>query len=323
MNVVVPPPLPFKDRRPWLVAFGVAEILIGCLVLLLMALAIFATRSLPVNPATPAGGKGILVVGVVFYAVIALLFVSIGIGSIQARRWARIAMLIVGWAWLTMGVLTTAIMALVMPMILSNAEQQSGRPMPPGTDMMVRIVMFSMIGVFAILLPLVFVLFYSGKNVKATCESSTSSSTATKPVPVLIASGYFALGVLGYLFVLARPAFPVLGVVMSGWAAILAALLMEALTIWLAWNLYRQRNLAWKVAVGWVVFGWASTLATIARFGLTGMYRAMGYADAELVHIISFVKYGIYGGFLLSAVFLAFLVAVRKHFRASGAVVVG
>jgi len=89
---------------------------------------------------------------------------------------------------------------------------------------------------------------------------------------------------------------------------------MEALTLWLAWNLYQQRALAWKVAVGWVVFGWLSVWATVARYGFAGMYRVMGYSEAELTPILPFVKYGIGFGALFAVAFLVFLLATRKHF---------
>ena len=42
-SAVLPPaaPPPFKDRRGWLTAVGIAEILIGCLIVLFMCFAIF------------------------------------------------------------------------------------------------------------------------------------------------------------------------------------------------------------------------------------------------------------------------------------------
>src|SRR5690349_16073320 len=112
-----PPPAPFKNRRGWLMAFGIAEILIGCLVLMGIAFTILAWRHLPQNPAAPAPDPRALAIGAAFYAALAVVFVIIGIGSIQARRWARIAMVILGWAWLAIGVLTMVVMAVFLPMI--------------------------------------------------------------------------------------------------------------------------------------------------------------------------------------------------------------
>src|SRR4051812_18031648 len=206
-SAVVPPPAPppFKNRRGWLTAFGIAEILIGCLVLMFIAFAAIGMRSVPKTAATPPPDPRALVIGAIFYAIIAVIFVSIGIGSIQARRWARMAMLILGWIWLGIGVLTTALMAVLLPMILSNAQQQSTTPMPAGFNKIFSIAMLVVLALFFILLPLVFVLFYGSKNVKLTCETASAPTGPTKPVAVWIATIWFAFGTVGYLFVLARP----------------------------------------------------------------------------------------------------------------------
>ena len=72
--------------------------------------------------------------------------------------------------------------------------------------------------------------------------------------------------------------------------------------------------LAWKVAIGWLIFGWVSMFATVARFGFYGMYRSMGYSDAELVQILPFTKAALGFGAVLAAAFLVFLIVKRKHF---------
>jgi len=310
-----PPPVPFKSRRGWLIAFGVAEILFGCMIVLFMAFAIFAMRHVPANASAPAPDARAIALMAVFYVVIAFAFVIIGIGSIQARRWARMAMLVVGWVWLAFGFIATVGMVLLMPMIMANAQQQATTPMPASFERIFRVAMAVFMGLFFILLPLVFVLFYGSKNVRLTCENASGlSPTATKPVAVWVATAWFALGALGYVFVFLRPALPLVGVMLRGWSAVVAGVAMEALTIWLAWNLYRQRALAWKVAIGWLIFGCVSLGVTVVRFGFDGMYRVMGYSDAELAQILPFTKYGIGIGVVFAVGFLIFLLATRKHF---------
>lgn len=313
-SAVIPPPPPpsFKNRRGWLIAFGIAEILIGCLLVLMIAFTVVTMRHVPPNPASPPPDARALAVMAAFYSVIALAFVIIGIGSIHARRWARVAMLIVAWIWLGIGVLTAIVMGFMLPTIMSNAEKQATAPMPAGANTIVGV--FVMIGLFFIVLPLIFVLFYSGKNVRLTCENASPDAAPHKPVPVWIASGWFALGALGYLFILIKPGFPLLGLMLIGWQAIAAAAVMEVFMIWLAWNLYQQRRVAWNVAIAVLLFGWISTLITVARMGFLGMYRAMGYTEAELAQMLPFAKYGIIGGAVLGVGFLIFLVVTRKHF---------
>ena len=316
-SAVLPPaaPPPFKNRRGWLTAFGIAEILIGCVIVLFLGLAVFAMRQVPANASAPAPDARAIAMMAVFYVVLAFAFVIIGIGSIQARRWARVAMLIVGWTWLIIGIISTVALALLLPMIMSNAQQQATTPMPAGFDTIFRVVMMVFLGLFFILLPLVFVLFYSSKNVRLTCESASGApSTRTKPVAVWVATIWFALGGVGYIFVFLRPVFPLMGVVLRGWSAVVTAIAIEIFHIWLSWNLYRQRALAWKVAIGWLIFGWISLLVTETRFGLEGMYRVMGYSDAEIALILRFAKYGLGIGAVGAVAFLIFLLATRKHF---------
>lgn len=313
MSVTALTPPPFKNQRGWLIAFGIAEILIGCLILLVMGIVAFSLHHLPANAKNPPDPRA-MAMGAVMYGVIALVFVSIGIGNVQARRWARIAMQIVSWAWLVMGVLATAVLAVVVPKVMSTTPEQSAVANTGGAQRMGEIFLFSFFGVFFIVLPLIFVLFYSGRNVKATCELGAQSTAPSKPVPVLILSGWFALGAFGYLFIFVRPALPLLGLVVTGLPAFAAAAAMEAVTIWLAWNLYQQKPVAWKVAVGWLIFGWVSTLATIGRFGFAGMYRAMGYAELDIEKIESFTKFGVYSGFAVAVVFFVFLIATRKYY---------
>ena len=319
--VVIAPP-PFKDRRSWLIVFGVFEILIGCLLLAMIALAVVGMRLSSKVPSAPPPNPGAIATMAAFYAALAVVFVTVGIGSIQARRWARIAMLIISWCWLAFGVLGTAMMALVMPMILENVKQQSQTPMPPGFEVGMRVAMLLFMGIFLVVLPLVFVVFYSGKNVKATFNAASSKidGTPRKPVPVIIVVVWFALGAFTTLAVLQHPAFPFLGFIVVGWKAFLVTGLSSVISIWLAWNLYQQRRIAWQAAVAWIIFNWVSMLITLSRYGLLEMYRRMGYSEIELSRMVPFVTYAVYFGWALGIAFFVFLIMIRKYFQDSASV---
>lgn len=316
----LPPSPPFKNRRGWIIAFGVAEILIGCLVLLLMGLAAVGLRMARVTTQQPAMDTRFLVLALVFYGAIAAFFVAVGIGNTQVRRWARLVMLVISWAWLAMGVVVTAVMAFVLPMIMKSAQQNATQPMPQGFDTLFRVFMFSILGLFFIALPLMFVVFYSGKNVKATYETAAGAMAAPgtlprKPVSVLFAAGWFGFSVLGYLFVLVNPVFPLFGVVLRGWQAIVAVVILEAVAVWLSVNIYRQRLLAWKIAIPMVAFGWVSFLVTLARMGMGGMYRAMGYSEAQLTQFVPMMNYMLGFSAVLAVAFMVMLIVTRKHYR--------
>jgi hypothetical protein len=319
---VVPPP-PYKNRRGWLVAFGVFEILIGCVLLALIAISMYGLRRVPENPAAPVSVAATMAMVAVMYGAMAVLFVSVGIGSIQAKRWARITMLVVGWCWLAIGVMTTAMMALMLPMIMENAKQQAKSPMPAGFDTGFRVGMLVVLGAFFVVLPLIFVLFYSGKNVKATVNAASNmgATELRKPVSVIVVAAWFALAAVSCIGLVFMPmGFPLFGMVLTGMAARAYVLVMVVVSAWLAWNLYHQRALAWRVAIGWLVIGLASMFVTQSRLGVVEMYRRMGYSELEIGRMMPLVTYGLYGGVIFGVAFLVFLIAIRRQFNDPSAV---
>lgn len=316
-NAALVPPPPYKNRRGWLIAFGVVEILIGCFFLLMIALVAFAVASGPQTEAGPMSPRAAMAMVATTYGIGAIIFVIIGIGSVQARRWARIATLVVSWCWLVFGILGTVMMAIVVPLILKQTTEQARTPLPPSFPTIVTAVIFGSMAIFFIALPLTFVLFYSGKNVKATFDNATGlpAPARVKPVSVIVAAVWFGFSALSCLAIFFVPAgYPLFGVVLKGWTGRIAIFVIAALCAWLAWNLYQQRALAWRVAIGWLIIGWASMLVTQLRLGLPEMYRQMGYTDPQLARITPFVGYSLYAGLAIGVAFLIFLVAIRKHF---------
>src|SRR5437899_7386808 len=95
----------YKDRRGWLIAFGVVEILIACFLAMMAAFMVFAISSLPRTPQQPPMPARTMIPGVVFYLALAAGFIALGIGSIRAREWARIAMIVVSSIWMAFGVI--------------------------------------------------------------------------------------------------------------------------------------------------------------------------------------------------------------------------
>lgn len=333
--IAPPPPLPYKDRSGWLLAFGIFEIMIGCVMLLMIAVTIFGMsqvgRVTPPPSVGPTPSPAMLITfAALFYGALAVLFVSVGIGSIQARNWARITMLIVSWCWLAQGVLGMGMIAVLLPTIMENARQQSRTPMPSSFDTIFRIAMFSIMGLFFVMLPLIIVLFYSGKNVKATCEARRAklhqlpSATPDKPArplkpAIIVTVIWFAFGTLTYTIMLFWvPVVPLFGFMLTGWGARAVIAVMAAVSGWLAWNLYRERLLAWRIAIGWLVLSWISALVTQWRIGFAEMYRAMGYGEAQMAQIMPFASFGMIFGLLFALAFFIFLIAIRKQFTDTG-----
>jgi len=86
----------FKDRKGWLIAFGIIQILMGSFFLLVIPLVLvgmFASSMSGRANAMPVNSH-MIALAVFFYLLLAAWFISMGIGSIKARRWARALVLI-------------------------------------------------------------------------------------------------------------------------------------------------------------------------------------------------------------------------------------
>src|SRR5947207_616788 len=111
----IPASVPYKNRRGWLIAFGIVQILIPCFFLLMTAIMAFGVASLPkTSPGSPALPTAMLYVVALVYLGVAALFIVTGIGSIRAKNWARITILILSWFWLVTGVFSVLILAVLL-----------------------------------------------------------------------------------------------------------------------------------------------------------------------------------------------------------------
>jgi len=280
----VAPPPPFKDRRPGLIVFGILQILFGCLVLLMIAGLLAGQAMVARSTGNPIDLRQMVYL-VVFYLALAVLFISVGIGSTLCRRWARALTLIVAWPWLATGFITLPIMAIVMPRVLA-ATQGQGPAIPPGILKMILVMQLLMIGVCFIVIPGVLVLFYSRRDVKATSESRDPVSrwTDTAPLPVLGVALILWAGALFFPFIgiAYRGAMPLFGTILSGLTGTLVALAAAALWFWMGLLWYRRKVIGWWVLLITIVVFGISNAITFARIDLADLFRQMGYPAGQI-----------------------------------------
>jgi hypothetical protein len=104
MNEPIPPITPvettaptYKDRSTGLMIFGILTLLLGGLCGLFILLMLAGQASLArMNPAQ--ANVAAILPAVAIYGVLAVALIWLGIGSIQARRWARALLLIFSWS---------------------------------------------------------------------------------------------------------------------------------------------------------------------------------------------------------------------------------
>lgn len=121
---------------------------------------------------------------VAFYGLAGAWFLIMGIGSIQARRWARALILVSAWPWLCWGVLKVLFM--IWTMVNSPVPMLANGRLDTFTIM--RIVAFGFAVFFRVILPAALIIFYRRPDVKATCERWNPQPCWTERVPLPVLS---------------------------------------------------------------------------------------------------------------------------------------
>jgi hypothetical protein len=328
MNEPPLPPMPpaapdFKDRCSGLKVFGILEILFGILAGLMVPLmrlgqvmaARFTQDAMPLRQ---------MMQGILVYAMIAVALIWVGIGSFQARRWARALSVIISWSWLLTGVVTLVSMIFFLPAILkASQQQQQGAAMPEAAQMIMWLVMLAVIGFFFMVVPTIFVCFFQSRHVRATCEvrDPVPRWTDACPLPVLALSLWLGFGAFALLLMplSANGVLPVFGQLISGPVGWLGCVALGGVLGYSAWALYRLRTSGWWSALGFLCFASASGFITFSRVDLIDMYRLMGYGERqiEMMSQYPFMRshWMAYLSLASAAVMLAYLLFVRRYFR--------
>jgi hypothetical protein len=277
----------FQDRKTGLMVFGIIEIILGALCALLLPCMVggmVMANAMAQRTGQPAPMQlRAMVPGAMLYALLAVFFITMGVGSIRARRWARALMLVVSSMWLVMGAGALLGMVFVMPHAFDKGAANGN--MPPAALAVVKVVMFLILTIIYLVVPGVFVLFYSRPHVKATCErlDPVVRWTDRCPLPVLALVLMFAysacwMPTMGlYHWVI-----PFFGRILSGPAGAGVVLAAAVVSAWLAWGMYRLKPAAWWAALLLMLVWAASAALTFTRVSLFDMYAQMNFPKEQL-----------------------------------------
>jgi hypothetical protein len=269
------------------------QILAGAICLLLVPLMILG-QTLSAKTGQGEISFRLMLPAILVYVILAAILISLGLGSVLARRWARALSLILGWSWLAIGLVAMIAYAIVFPQIFRGTSAGS-QPMPEAIKTVALVVTLVVLGFIYILVPGAMVLFYGSRHVKATCEGRDPVVrwTDTCPLPLLGVCLWLWFGAAMMLFM---PAFnsvvAFFGTLLSGWPSALLYLLLAAIWAYAARALYQRKVIGWWLVVIAMAVFMVSNLITFSRVDVTEMCRLMGYPEAQIAQLqqYSFLK---------------------------------
>lgn len=312
----------FKDRKTSLVVLGVIQIIIGSFCALMVPLMIMGMIALNMAGKDGVEGPkpGAMIIGFVFYALLAVWFIWMGIGSIKARRWARAIILITSWMWLICGLLGFIFILMVVPSIYDQMGQDER--LPEGVAVVMQIVMLVFMSVIYIIIPGLFVLCYKGKNVKATCEYRDPKVRWTDkcPLPVLGVSLVCAVWAVSIPLTVVnnRGTVPFFGVLLGGVTGAIVILALSLLLAYSAWSMYKLDINGWwcglLVNVGWSL----SSIITLSCVSMESYFEKTGVSEQQMESMknIGIIWKNVMapGMVFWLVVVLAYFIYIRKYF---------
>ena len=314
-------PPAYKDRRIGLIIFGITLMVFGALCLLFVPLAVFV--QVMTVKTTGQSNLRMILPSILVYAGMGVLFVTLGIGSIKSRRWARALTLVLCWAWLVTGAITIVMFVWIGPTVFHAVAEIEGDPLPPSALTVIILVGVCFFGVFFVLFPGLLILFYGSSNVKATVEAMDPRPRWTDacPLPVLgvsLLTGFAAMTLLT-MPVAYNGALPLFGAILSGFAGGIGWLVLAALLGYAAWSIYRLRVTGWWIMVAVLAVFTVSNVITFSRVDLMDLYRRMGYPEHQLE---LFEKMNIFSpgqivvwNVVCAISIVGYLIFIKKHFQ--------
>ncbi len=323
-------PKEFKDRKTLLIVFGIIQILLGLLLVLLSLVVFISTAFLASEAyqeqAAMYGGTfnpaAAITMAIVIYLAMAVWFIWMGIGSIMARRWARALSLMFSWLWLVVGVATCIFIAVMFP-TMNTFTPAAGHS--PAVATTVTLFGVALMGFVFIILPLAMILVYNRQDVKLTCEKRDKKECWTDRCPLPVLALCKALVLIGLSTVLSAVFYNwmhiMFGFVLTG---IWGALATLATLIFLGYScywLYRREMKGWWTALAYQVYITLSTAALFFTTSIDQMYKAMGFGETEIAMMSIYneqLPWLWLSGLLFLPLIIGYMIYIKRFFVKRG-----
>jgi hypothetical protein len=320
-----PVPAPYRDRSTLLVVFGIVQIILGLFFLMFIPFVLLgAVMSRKMGGGLPIGFN---LLNIATYGMIAMVLITLGVGSIRAQRWAHDLTLVISWIWLVSGVLGTGMLVFLLPSSLlagfrvAAAQNPQAGPLPAGVMAVILTIVIAFFAFFLVVLPIVFVAFYHREDVAETCRhrDPTPRWTERTPLPLLALSVLFTFGAVYYfLMAFAVPVYPFFGRYLTGLPAGLILVTVAMIEAVLAVLVFRRQIAGWWIALIALLFRCAAVAFTIGHSNLLDAYSKMGMSGRQLDMMRANPMFGsgafLWLGLAYAAPLLVFLIWTRKYF---------
>ncbi len=262
-----------SDRRGGLILFGILQIVLGLicgLFVLGLAAAIEITSRRGIT--TPPNAAPALVV----YGAAAYYFVTIGAGSIRARRWARAMSVAFSAAWLAAGLAVIGSALVMLPRMMVFVR-------PSETAVAVASTIAA-IAIGFVLLPLALFLFYRRDSVRLTCELHDARPRWTDRVPWPVLAVATLLGFTSFVLLanVSSPAVPFFGIALTGASAALTMLALAGLFGFLTVQWIALKKSAWWTTLLLHIAGGVAALVTLATGDIGSAYARLDVPQEQI-----------------------------------------
>ena len=307
-----------RDRSTRLALFGVLGILVGGMGVLLGLLHLllpFAEELLPGFETVPVDPRSVAI-GAMLYPALGVVMIWAGIGSLRRRRWVRSVMLTLAWTWLASGILALALALGTLDELMELAQAEG--ELPAEMRRLVELFVLGLTSFGGILLPGAFVWAYLSRDVLLTCQAADPAPDWSDrcPLPVLgLSLGLGAAGAISIPFAV-YAIFPVFGLLLTGWPAVLLTLASGIVCVYLARATYALRSVGWWGTTFFLMVVGASPVVTFLVVDPIELFRHIGYPEEQLGLIRTAGRpLTVWGSAVLTVLSLVYMVGIRKHFR--------
>jgi hypothetical protein len=323
----VPGAVEFGDRSGRIKGMGIFQIVIGSFFALFTLLFVLKNVFLYSSTASaipiPLGTR----IGVAFsWLMLSVSFLWIGIGTVRLRRWVPKVILAINWPILIMFGLTIMTAIWYAPIIMRAyiASAPAGQAALYGKSADVMTIVAVILSIVYVLIPLLHVLLFRGREVQMTCDRHNPSPCWTDALPTSVVCLFLSLSALSFGSVgqgLSGTSIR-LGLVLTGVPAHLSGVLAAVAGAFIARYVVSRSLAAWWSAVIFLAIMFGGSVSTFFLMDLGEFYRMSGFVPEERIVAIEPLLSPLTQAIRVliginAAAIMVFMALVKKHFKPS------